>query len=125
MTFQTTWIHDPYIIVTEYSGRVTGGELDMNMLEYLGIVQNQQVYILLDFSTADTIPGKLFELSSANLVVNHPNTCWFAVVNPAGQPSRATRMLARDSIKVFNDRKSAESFLRAMVRVDTGVVLNV
>lgn len=125
MTFQTTWINEPYIIVTEYSGRVTGGELDMNMLEYLGIVQDQPVYILLDFSQADTIPGKLFELSSAGLVINHANTCWFAIVNPSGQPSRATRMLARDSIKIFNDRRSAESFLRAMVRIDTGVVLSV
>lgn len=123
MSFRTTWVNEPYIIVTEYAGRVTGGELDMNMLEYLGIVQDQPVYILLDFTNADTIPGKLFELSSAGLVINHANTSWFAVVNPAGQPSRATRMLARDSIKVFNDRKAAEGFLRAMVRMDTGVVL--
>lgn len=124
MPFKTTWINEPHIIVTEYTGRVTGGDLDMNMLEYLGIIQAQPVYILLDFSRAEGVPSRLFELSSPGQVINHPNTSWLAVVNPPGATGRhATRMLARDKIKLFNDRKSAEVFLRAMVRLDTGLVL--
>jgi hypothetical protein len=125
MSFHTEWVYDPYIIETNYAGHVAGSEVDMNMLEYLGIVQAQSVYILLDLSQVESLPNQLLQLSSLGQVVAHPNTSWVAIVTP-GQPEyiRTTRMLAtQDRVKLFQDRESALSFLRAMVRLDTGIAL--
>lgn len=124
MAFQTQWIHDPYIIETVYSGQVSGSEFDMNMLEYLGIVQSQPAYILLDLSEVASLPSQLLQLSSLGQVINHANTAWLAVVMPGqSEYARTTRMLARDKVKLFPDRTSALAFLRGMVRADTGIVL--
>lgn len=124
MTFHTEWVYDPYIIETRYSGLVSASEVDMNMLEYLGIVQAQAVYILLDLSKVDSLPNQLLQLSSLGQVIAHPNASWVGIVTP-GQPEyiRTTRMLAQDKVKLFQERESALSFLRAMLRVDTGISL--
>jgi hypothetical protein len=124
MAFHTQWVNEPYIIETQYAGHVSGSEVDMNMLEYLGIVQSQPAYILLDLSKVETLPNQLLQLSSLGQVITHANTAWLAIVMP-GQPEyvRTTRMLARDKVKLFPDRVNALSFLRAMVRTDTGIVL--
>lgn len=124
MAFQTQWVNEPYIIETYYTGQVSGSEFDMNMLEYLGIVQAQPVYILLDLSEVESLPMQLLQLSSVGQVINHANTSWLAVVMPEqAENIRTTRMLARDKVKLFPDRVDALAFLRAMVRIDTGIVL--
>ena len=124
MTFHTEWVYDPYIIETRYSGHVAGSEVDMNMLEYLGIAQAQPVYILLDMSQVESLPTQLLQLSSLGQVIAHPNASWVAIVSPGqAENVRTTRMLARDKVKLFADRESALGFLRAMVRVDTGIAL--
>jgi hypothetical protein len=123
MPFQTSWLNEPYIILSEYTGHVTGGDFDMNMIEFMGIIQETPLYILVDFSQADYVPARLFELSSPSLVINHANTRWFAAVHPSDTHSRTTRMLARDKVKLFNDRVAAVAFLRGMVRLDTGIIL--
>ena len=124
MSFSTEWIHEPYIIETHYADHVAASEVDMNMLEYLGIVQIQPVYILLDLSEVKSLPNQLLQISSLGQVIAHPNTASVAIMTP-GQPEyiRTTRMLAQDKVKLFQERESALAFLRAMVRVDTGIAL--
>lgn len=124
MAFYTEWVNEPYIIETHYAGRIAGSEVDMNMLEYLGIVQIQPVYILLDMSEVESLPNQFLQLSSLGQVIAHPNASWVAIVSPGqADNARTTRMLARDKVKLFADRESALGFLRAMVRVDTGITL--
>ncbi len=124
MAFYTEWINEPYIIATNYTGHVLGSEFDMNMLEYLGIVQAQPAYILLDMSKVESLPTQLLQLSSLGQVIAHPNSSWLSIVIPGQVENiRTTRMLARDKVKLFPDRNTALAFLRAMVRVDTGIVL--
>ncbi len=118
MPFQTYWIDEPYIMVTEYVGRIHAGDIEMNMLELSGIIQYQPVYVALDFARAEAVPVRFFELSSPSQIISHPNTRWFVVVNPKNDTSRTTRLLTGDKVKVFNDRKSAVAFLRGMVRLD-------
>jgi len=123
MPFQSDWINEPYILMTAYSGYVTGGDMDTSMLQYLGVAQAQPIYILLDFTRADRVPSKVLELSSISQVINHGNTRWFIIVSPKDQASYATRLLSGAKIKTFHDRVSAVAFLRGMIRLDTGEVL--
>lgn len=123
MPFESNWINEPYILMTTYSGYVTGGDMDTSMLQYLGVAQAQPIYILLDFSEANRVPSKVLELSSISQVINHGNTRWFIIVSPEDQASYATRLLSGSKIKTFNDRASAIAFLRGMIRLDTGKIL--
>lgn len=123
MAFESTWINEPYILLTEYTGHVTGNDVNLSMLQYLGAAQEQPIYILLDFSKSDYVPHQVLELSSVSQVINHANTRWFVVINPKDKDSYATRLLAGTRIKTFADKPSALAFLRGMVRLDTGKVL--
>ena len=119
MPFQTYWVEAPHIPGTDYSGAVSGFDLNMAMLEYMGALQDQPVYFLMDFSATRGLPNKFFELSASAQVLHHPNTRWCAVVH-AGQSrnSYTTRLLARNRVKIFEKRKDAMAFLRAMVQTD-------
>ena len=124
MAFQTDWVNEPYIMETTYSGRVSGHDLQMSMLEHLGAVQQQELYILLDFSEAERVPSSLLELPALSQVVGHGNTRWLAIVNPEGDTdSYTTHLMVSDKTKIFLNRKSALAFLRGMVRADTGDIL--
>lgn len=123
MPFQTYWIDEPSIVVTEYIGRTHAGDIEMNMLELSGILQQQPLYIALDFSRADGVPVRFFELASPALIISHPNTRWFVMIMPKNEPSRTTQLLVGNKLKVFNDRKSAVAFLRGMARLDTEALL--
>jgi len=126
MTFMTKWINEPYIMGTVFTGMVAVNEVDTAMLEYLGALQQEQeMYFLLDFARAASIPTTLLRLSSISQVVNHANTRWFAVVNPVGFDQFTTRLLVRDKVKVFDNRDKGLGFLRGMVRLDKGEILDV
>lgn len=99
----------------------------MVMLEFLGTAQMQPVYLLLDFSEAQSLPEGVLGLSSASQLVNHGNVCWLAIVNPEKRQTRSqyvTRMLANGKVKMFDGAQNALAFLRGMVRIDTGSVLS-
>jgi hypothetical protein len=123
MAFQTSWLYEPYILVSEYSGDVIGSDFDTNMIELLGVVQAMPLYVLVDFQHAANVPMKILELSSPALLINHANLRWFVMVNPRAEHVVTTRLLTGTKIRRFQDRHSAESFLKSMVRVDLGVVL--
>jgi hypothetical protein len=124
MAFHTDWTNEPYIMETTYSGRVSGNDLQMSMLEHLGAVQEQELYILLNFSDAERVPPSLLELPALSQVVGHGNTRWLAIVNPDGDTdSYTTHLMVNDKVKIFLNRKSALAFLRGMVRSDTGEIL--
>jgi hypothetical protein len=125
MTFHTEWVNEPYIMETIYEGRVSGNDLQMSMLEHLGAVQEQDLYILLDFSDADRVPPSLLELPALSQVVGHGNMRWLAIVNPEGDTDSYTaHLMVNDKVKIFLNRESAVAFLRGMVRTDTGDVLD-
>ncbi len=125
MGFHTNWINEPYIMETTYEGRVSGNDLQMSMLEHLGAVQEQELYILLNFSDAERVPPSLLELPALSQVVGHGHTCWLAIVNPEGDTDSYTaHLMVNDKVKIFLNRKSALAFLKGMVRVDTGNILD-
>ncbi len=125
MTFLTNWVNEPYIMGTVFTGMVSISEVDTAMLEYLGALQQEaDLYFLLDFARAASIPTSLLRLSSISQVVNHGNTRWFAVVNPVGFDQFTTRLLVRDKVKVFDSREKGLGFLRGMVRLDKGEILD-
>lgn len=125
MTFITNWLHEPYIMATTFTGMVAVTEVDTVMLEYLGALQEtEDLYFLLDFARSASVPTTLLRLSSISQVVNHGNTRWFAVVNPVGFDQLTTRLLVRDKVKVFDTREKGLGFLRGMVRLDKGEILD-
>ncbi len=124
MTFLTGWIHEPYILGTDFTELTSVGDVNMAMLEYLGAIQEQEMYFLMDFTATGDVPGELLKLPSMLQVVTHANTRWIAIVKPekpGSASSTMTQMLARDKIKTFRDRQTALAFLRSMVRLDTGI----
>jgi hypothetical protein len=119
MTFRTEWIAEPYILGTSFNSLATVGELNLIMLEYLGAAQEQEIYLLLDFSEVN-VPNGMLTLPSLLQVINHANTRWMGIVKTETSSSYMTKLLSRDKVKMFRDRKTAVDFLRAMVRIDTG-----
>ena len=123
MPFLSEWIHEPYILATRYTGRVSGGELKVSMLEYLGAVQTQPMYFMMDFLDSDGVPQEMLNLPAILQVINHANTRWLILVKHESASSYMTQLLSRDKVKTYRDRQTALNFLRAMVRVDTGEIL--
>jgi len=119
MTFRTEWIDEPYILGTTFNSLATISELNIIMLEYLGAAQEQEVYLLLDFSEV-TVPNGMLTLPSLLQVINHANTKWMGIVKAETSSSYMTKLLTRDKVKMSRDTQTAIDFLRAMVRVDTG-----
>lgn len=122
MSFRTEWIDDPYILGTTFNSHATISELNLIMLEYLGAAQEQDVYLLLDFSEV-TVPNGMLTLPSLLQVINHANTRWMGIVKAETSSSYMTKLLTRDKVKMFRDRETAVGFLQAMVRIDTGTNL--
>jgi hypothetical protein len=123
MSVHTEWVNEPYIIAKHFEGHVTGRELDEVMHSAMQAVSSSELYLLFDFSEARLLPEKIFELASIAQLLSHPNVRWVALVSPEGSDARTTRLLARGKIKVFEDTKMAIAFLRGMVRIDLGVIL--
>jgi hypothetical protein len=123
MPFFSEWVDEPYILATRYSGRVSGGELKVSMLEYLGAAQTQPMYFMMDFLDSDGVPQEMLNLPAILQVINHANTRWLILVKHESAASYMTQLLSRDKVKTFRDRATALGFLRAMVRIDTGTIL--
>lgn len=124
MPYMSTWIHESYIYRTILTGLISIDEVDTIMHEYLDILgANKNVYFILDFGRAATVPTTLLQIDSIIEVIHHTNTQWFAVVNPTGFDNNTTRLLAQEKVKIFDNKDKALGFLRGMVRLDTGKAL--
>jgi len=120
----TRWIHEPYILDTTFTGLLSVDEVDEVMNDYLSKLDNDsQLYIMVNFSRAVTIPTTLLQMESVIEVLNHDNMQWIVLVNPTGFDSNTTRLLAQDKVKVLDNKDNALGFLRGMVRLDTGIQL--
>lgn len=121
MPYTSTWVNAPYIYRTVFTGLVSIDEVDAIMQDYLStLADNQQVYFMLDFGRAASVPTTLLQIDSIIEVIHHDNTQWFAVVNPTGFDNNTTRLLAQEKVKLFDSKDKALGFLRGMVRLDTG-----
>ncbi len=123
MSHRTYWAVEPYIRVAEFSGHVGLDELDAVMHDFLAVANDFPAYFVLDLTNTRSLPTSIFQIQAIRDVVMLENTRWLAVVNPDVFANYATRMLAGDKAKVFEDLDRALSFLRGMVRLDTGVTL--
>lgn len=123
MPFLSKWVNEPYILKTHYTGRVSGSELKVSMLEYLGAAQTQPMYFMMDFLEADGVPQEMLNLPAILQVINHANTRWLVLIKNESASSYMTQLLTRDKVKTFRDRETALGFLRGMVRIDTGEIL--
>jgi len=124
MPYQSQWVHEPYIRVTGYVGRVTIEDLKATTLEYLRILQQQKLYCVLDFTESEGgVPSQVLNMPSLLQIINHANTMWLAIISPTGESTYTAQLLIREKVKIFADRATALAFVRAMVRMDTGEVL--
>lgn len=124
MAFYTTWLHEPHTLYTHFDGHVTGNDLKITMVEYLGALQLQPAYFLMDFLDVNSVPARLLDFPLLLQVLNHGNMQWMVFLKREAQYSVMTQMLSRDKVKTFRDFKSGEAFLRSMVRLDTGIALS-
>jgi hypothetical protein len=117
MTFRTEWVATPHILGTRFDDSTNISELKLVFLEYLGAAQEQGVYLLLDF-TGVAVPNQLLTLPSLLQVINHANTRWMVIVKEQSPASYMTKLLNRDKVKIYRERDTALSFLKAMVLSD-------
>jgi outer membrane biosynthesis protein TonB len=117
MTFRTEWVATPHILGTRFEDSTNISELKLVFLEYLGAAQEQGVYLLLDF-TGVAVPNQLLTLPSLLQVINHANTRWMVIVKEQSPASYMTKLLNRDKVKIYRERDTALSFLKAMVLSD-------
>ena len=124
MPHMTNWVHEPYILRTLFTGILDIDEVDHVMQDYLDKLEiNQPLYFMVDFGRAASIPTNLLQIDSIIEVMNHEKTQWFVFINPTGFDSNTTRLLVQDKVKTFESKEKALGFLRGMVRLDTGIVL--
>jgi hypothetical protein len=122
MPFMTNWVHKPYIVKSVFTGIVSIIEVDAVMRDYLSKLNaDHMLYFMIDFERAASIPTTLLQIDSIIEVINHVNTQWFVIVNPVGFDSNTTHLLMQDKVKIVNTKAKALGFLRAMVRLDTGL----
>ena len=122
MPFMTSWVHHPYIVRSVFTGIVSIIEVDAVMRDYLSKLNDGHVlYFMIDFERAAAIPTTLLQIDSIIDVINHANTRWFTIANPVGFDSNTTHLLMRDKVKIMDTKAKALGFLRAMVRLDTGL----
>ena len=119
MSFRSEWLVEPHILGTSFEQNTSISELNLVMLEYLGVAQELSMYFLLDFSRVNT-PTGLLTLPSLLQVINHGNTNWLVLVKAESNSSYMSKMLARDKVKIFHDTDTALSFLYEMLSLDTG-----
>lgn len=117
MAFRTEWVAAPHILGTQFTDSTTVSELKLVFLEYLGAAQEQDIYFLLDF-TGVVVPNQLLTLPSLLQVINHANTRWMVIVKAQSAASYMTKLLNRDKVKIYRERDTALSFLKAMVLSD-------
>lgn len=118
MTFRTQWLDEFRILHTTFEGSTSVSELNLVMLEYLGVAQAQDAYFLLDFSDV-SVPNNMLKLPSLVQVINHGNTKWLCIVKADSGVSYMTKLLTGNKVKIFRSTKDATSFLRGMVRLET------
>jgi len=124
MPFSTHWVHSPYIARSIFTGFVSIPEVDAVMRDYLTKLNDgHALYFILDFERAVSIPTTLLQIDSIIEVINHAKTQWFVVVNPAGFDSTTTNLLTQDKVKIMGSKNKALGFLKCMVRLDTGITL--
>lgn len=124
MSFRTEWLLEPYILGTSFEQHCSVSELHLILLEYLGVVQTQEAYFLLDFSETNA-PTGLLTLPALLQVINHANTRLLVIVKPESSYSSMTQLLSRDKVKIMRERQSALDFILAMARLDTGEELRI
>lgn len=117
MAFRTEWVATPYILGTQFEDSTNVSELKLVFLEYLGAAQEQDIYFLLDF-TGVAVPNQLLTLPSLLQVINHANTRWMVIVKAQSAASYMTKLLNREKVKIYRERDTAMSFLKAMVLSD-------
>lgn len=117
MTFRTEWVASPHVLGTQFEDNTTISELKLVFLEYLGAAQEQDIYFLLDF-TGVAVPNQLLTLPSLLQVINHANTSWMVIVKAQAAGSFMTKLLNRDKVKIYRERDTALSFVKAMVLSD-------
>lgn len=117
MTFRTEWVATPHVLGTQFESNTTISELKLVFLEYLGAAQEQDAYFLLDF-TGVVVPNQLLTLPSLLQVINHANTRWMVIVKEQTANSFMTKLLNRDKVKIYRERDTALSFVKAMVLSD-------
>lgn len=105
---------------TVYSGSVTSYDLKSSTIQYLEILSDQKLYIMLDFSDSTGVPRMVMDLPALLQVITHPNTMWLTIVNPTGDNSYTARLLIRDKVTVSRDNETALAFLQGMMRLDAG-----
>lgn len=124
MPYMSRWINEPYILCTTFTGNINVDEVDTLMQEYLErLDERSSIYIMVNFARAASIPTTLLQMDSIIDVLNHDNVKWFILINPTGFDSNTTRLLAQDKVKILDTKDNALGFLRGMVRLDTGVIL--
>jgi tricorn protease-like protein len=112
------WINEPFVIGVQYSGNVTGEDIQNVADRCLPLMDDQTVYFLIDLSQANSIPSNVFKIGPLLKMTGHPNVRWFAFVQPDRFAKFAIQVLLRNRVKVFSTPEEASAFLLERFRTE-------
>ncbi len=119
MPTQVYWLDEPHILVAEYSGAITGEEIDSAMAECLKVVAEHSCHFLVDILQITALPKEILRLGSLMSFINHPNRGWLVF---AGQQNVmvkfAAQVMVRNKFRFVNSRAEAVTFLKDLAPQD-------
>lgn len=117
MPTRVYWLQEPTILVAEYSGEVTGDEIDSAMSECLKVVKEQSCHFLVDILQITTLPKDILRMGSLLNFLNHPNRGWLLFAGHQNVMVKfAAQVMVRNKFRFVNSREEGENFLRELVR---------
>lgn len=117
MPARVFWLEEPTILVAEYSGEITGEEIDSAMAECLKVVKEHSCHFLVDILQIKTLPKDILRMGSLLSFLNHPNRGWLLFAGHQNVMVKfAAQVMVRNKFRFVTSREEGEKFLRELVR---------
>lgn len=117
MPTKVYWLDEPKILVAEYSGEISGDDIDKVMGECVKIVTQHSCHFLVDILQITSLPKDILRMGSLMNFVNHPNRGWLVFAGHQNVMVKfAAQVLVRNKFRFSSSREEAVSFLQDLVR---------
>lgn len=122
MPAQVYWLDEPHILVAEYTGEITGEQIDGAMAECLKVVAEHSCHFLVDILQIKSMPKDILRMKSLINFLNHPNRGWLVFAGHQNVMVKfAAQVMVRNKFRFVSSREEAVTFLRDLTRQEAQV----
>ncbi|MBN1964132.1 MAG: STAS/SEC14 domain-containing protein [Anaerolineae bacterium] len=121
MPYEIKWLDEPHIIATTVQGSLNSTELRALLAEEIAFAAQSplpDVYVLRDMGQVETITADVGALRDLAAQLNESKVAFVALVKPnllVRYLTELVRLLAPIRMRTFDDRATAETFLRDLM----------